>query len=293
MPFLPVLHSVSYAGLWGQAALGVDGFVEKAAALGYRGVLLTAKRPHVSVLDYGQEDRARLRERLQAAGMQRIVIAGYNNFTADLEHGEVPMREIMVGHIVDLARLARDLGGDLVRVFSGYESPARGYGDQWKLVVESLREAARRAGDLGITLGLQNHHDLGAGWEQFGDLLAAVNDPHCKACFDAWAPALHGADLAKAARTLAPWVVHTTVADYQLRPRFKYQPAIVNYEAQTPAVLAVPMGEGFIDYTSFLRELPPVSIAYEMCSPLRDGASMETLDKYAVRFLEWLNSLAL
>ena len=32
------------------------------------------------------------------------------------------------------------------------------------------------------------------------------------------------------------------------------------------------------------------SIAYEMCSPLRDGGAEATLDHYASRFLEWLGN---
>ena len=48
-----LLHSVSYAGLWGQHFLSVDAFIDKAAELGYSGVMLMAKRPHISVLDYG------------------------------------------------------------------------------------------------------------------------------------------------------------------------------------------------------------------------------------------------
>src|SRR3712207_7000330 len=38
-----LLHSVSYAGLWGQAFLSVDEFVRKAAELGFSGVMLMAK----------------------------------------------------------------------------------------------------------------------------------------------------------------------------------------------------------------------------------------------------------
>jgi hypothetical protein len=86
--------------------------------------------------------------------------------------------------------------------------------------------------------------------------------------------------------------VHTTVADYQLRPRFRYNAAIVNYEPQTPFVQAVPMGEGFIDYKGFFNSLSrggfSGTIAYEMCSPLLGGGSEENLDKYARRFLEYM-----
>ncbi|MHC4438415.1 MAG: hypothetical protein ACYS3S_13725, partial [Planctomycetota bacterium] len=47
------LHSVSYAGFWrGQARLSIDDFLDKAKQLGFDGVMIMAKRPHVSVLDY-------------------------------------------------------------------------------------------------------------------------------------------------------------------------------------------------------------------------------------------------
>jgi len=286
-----LLHSVSYAGLWGQAYLSVEEFVAKAAALGYDGVMLMAKRPHVSVLDYGPAERARLRSLLEKAGLRHVVLAGYTNFTADLEHGEVPQREIQIAHVAALAELARDIGAGVVRVFSGYRHPAASEGAQWKMIVTALRECARRAGDCGVTLGLQNHHDIGAGWERFSDLLNEIGEPNCRALFDAWAPALHGADHVTAARALGARTVHTTVADYQMRPRFRYEPALVNYVAETPATVAVPMGEGFIDYRGFLAGLTAGgfagTVAYEMCSPLRDGASIEVLDDYARRFLEY------
>ena len=66
---------------------------------------------------------------------------------------------------------------------------------------------------------------------------------------------LHGADLEAAARKLAPLTCHTTIADYQLRPRYHYRPEFVNYEPRTPWVQAVPPGEGLIDYRAFLRAL--------------------------------------
>jgi sugar phosphate isomerase/epimerase len=122
-----------------------------------------------------------------------------------------------------------------------------------------------------------------------------VAEPNCKAIFDAWSPALHGTDIVEAARTMAPLTCHTTVADYQLRPRFKYHSRLINYEAQTPWVQAVPMGEGFIDYAGFLKAMRSGGyrgpVAYEMCSPLLGGGATENLDCYARRFLEFLAGL--
>jgi sugar phosphate isomerase/epimerase len=296
MGFVPVLHSVSYAGVWpGQARLTLEDFLERAAGLGFAGVMLMAKRPHLSVLDYGPAECARLRERLERKGLRCCVLAGYNNFSADLEHADVPHHEIQIHYVTELARMARDLGAPVVRIFTAYEHPAASYSALWQATVETLRECARRAAAYGVTIGVQNHHDLAAGWEAQLDLICAVNEPHCRAIFDAWSPALHGADLAAAARRLAPHTCHTTAADYQLRPRYRYQPGVVNYEPQAPWVQAVPMGEGFIDYAGFLRALRAGGydgpVAYEMCSPLLGGGSLENLDRYARRFLEFLYSL--
>lgn len=287
-----LLHSVSYAGLWGQAALTVDQFIDKAAELGYAGVMLAAKRPHLSPLDYGAADRSHLRRRIEAAGLRHVCVAGYCNLTGDLEHGEVPQREIQVTYVLELARLAQDLGARVVRVFTGYENPAASYSQQWSLVAETLRECARRAAPLGVVIGVQNHHDIAAGYEGMHDLIEAIGEPNCRALFDAWAPALHGADLTAAARKLAPLTVHTTVADYQLRPRYRYNAAVVNYEPATPFVQAVPMGEGFIDYPAFFTALREGgfdgTVAYEMCSPVLGGGSMENLDRYARAFVDYM-----
>src|SRR5581483_11527393 len=46
------LHTVSYAGVWpGQMTLPLERIVDKAAELGYDGVMIVAKRPHASPLD--------------------------------------------------------------------------------------------------------------------------------------------------------------------------------------------------------------------------------------------------
>lgn len=287
-----LLHSVSYSGSWGQAALSLEAFVDKAAALDFDGVMLMAKRPHLSVLDYDAAARRKLRARLESHNLHGLVLAGYTNFTADMEHAEIPHREIQTQYMIELARLAHDIGASAVRVFTGYDNPAADYGKQWKLIVDTLRETATRYAEFGVTLGIQNHHDMCAGYETMNDLIRTVNHPSCRAMFDAWAPALHGDDVEKAARLLAPVSVHTTVADYQLRPRFRYNAPLVNYEKQTPFVQAVPMGEGFIDYKAFFRGLKKGgfdgTVAYEMCSQLADGGELATLDRYARRFLEYV-----
>lgn len=290
-----VLHSVSYSGSWGQHSLSVEQFAEKAAELGFDGVMLMAKRPHLSVLDWPQPERMRLRSRLEKLGLRATCIAGYTNFTADLEHGDIPNREFQIRHVVELAEMARDLGSGLIRVFTGYEQPSPPPAAQLKIVVEALRECAQRSAELGVTIGVQNHHDLACGYESQLDLIQEINDPNCKAMFDAWAPALHGADIVAAAAVMAKTTVYTTTANYNLRPRYRYHPAQVNYEKLLPALQAVPIDEGFIDYRAFLTALVEGGyrgpVAYEMCSPLRGGGNLDNLDAYARRFVEFMRSL--
>jgi sugar phosphate isomerase/epimerase len=288
-----LLHSVSYSGTWGQQALSLDAFIDKAAELGYDGVMLMAKRPHLSVLDWqSPECRAELRRRIEERGLKRVCVAGYTNFTADIEHGEVPQVEMQVRHVAELAALAHSLGGNLVRIFTGYEHPAATYGAQWRTVVRALKECAQRAAEFSVTIGVQNHHDIANHYLSLRDLIAEAGEPNCRAMFDPWAPALQGGDLAEAARQMAPISVHATFADYQLRPRFNYMPDLVNYQPATPAVRAVPMGQGMIDNRLFLATLEASgfdgTVAYEMCSPLDGGGSMENLDRCARLFLDFL-----
>jgi sugar phosphate isomerase/epimerase len=291
MPWKTALHSVSYAGLWGQARLSPDDFLDRARALGFPAVMLMAKRPHLSVLDYDAEARKKLHQRIDRLGLKVACLAGYNDFGMGSDRPDIPSREMQVIYIRELCRLARDLDCGLVRIFTGYPAAAS-YEQQWNACAAALRECARLAADFGVTLGVQNHHDTAAHYESLFDLLEEVGHPNCKAMFDAWAPALQGSDLAAAVRKMAPYIVHTTVADYVRRPRFRYDPGLVNYLPEPPAVRAVPMGEGFIDYRTFFRALRETSfdgyVAYEMCSPLRGGGGEANLDACARRFLEYM-----
>ena len=305
--FKLALHSVSYAGVWpGQAQLTWQEFIPRAAGLGFEAVMLMAKRPHLSLLDMTAAARREVKQLADAHGIRVAVLAGYNDFGAGVEVPDVPLREMQVYYLGELARLAADLGCPVVRIFTAFERPGVPYQAAWDQTVACLREAARRAADFGVTLGVQNHHDLGLHYESLADLLAEVGEPNCRACFDAWAHApidripdsgyrQDGVDLAAAVKHLAPYLVHTTVADYVHRPRYKYQPPLVNYVREPDVVRAVPMGEGCLDYGSFFRALREIQyqgyVAYEMCSPLRGGGGERNLDHCAKRFLNYMASL--
>jgi sugar phosphate isomerase/epimerase len=294
---IPTLFSVSYAGYWGQHTLSVIDFIRKAASLGYAAVEIGGKRPHLSVLDYADDASLRpIRNAAEQAGVEIATIAGYTDFTLGRGSPEVPLVEMQVAYVRQLARMARGLGAKIVRVFSGYETGAANYQADWDRCVKALREAAAAAEAEGVILGLQNHHDIGISVEGYEELLRDVDHANLKAMFDPWSIALQGADLYQAARRMAPHMVQTTLADYVRIGRFTYQQPLVNYVRQEPAaVRAVPLGGGFLDLPAFFAGLKEGGfggyVAYEMCSPLRGGGSEANLDAAASKSLAMIRDL--
>jgi len=287
------LHTVSYAGVWpGQVSLPLERIVDKAAEIGYDGVMIVAKRPHASPLDMDADRRARLREQLAARRLELAALAGYTDFGVGYDQPGIPFREMQIMCVAELARLARDLGGSLVRIFTAFERPGLGYDRLWSDTLATLKECSRRAAEVDVTLAVQNHHDLACHHESLADLIAQVDEPNCRAGFDAWSPALQGVDLEQSARRMAPITALTIVADYVRRARFQYDPGLNNYLPQTPSVRAVAPGDGFIDYRAFFAALKAGGydgwVAYEMCAPLEGGGSEANLDRCARRCLEGL-----
>ena len=290
------LHSVSYAGFWrGQARLGVDDFLVKAKKLGYDGVMLMAKRPHVSPLDYDAEARKALRRRIEKLGLELVCLAGYTDFTAGVDKSGIPNVEIQAAYVGEVAKLARDLGTDMVRVFTGYERPGVAFDKQYAMVMQGLKLAGKEAAKYGVTLAVQNHHDIAVHHDTMHWLLKEVNLPNVMAAFDAWSPTLEGLDsgeIARAIMKMKPYIVHTTAADYVYLKRYRYEGTLTNYIPQESVLRAVPMGKGIIDYKTFIETLKSIGyqgyIAYEMCEVLDGGGSIENLDKTAKVFLDYV-----
>lgn len=296
-PLKPVLHSVSYAGVWrGHTLLTLDQFLVKAKQLGYSRVMLVAKRPHLSPLDYDEAGRQRLKARIKELGLEVVALAGYTDFSAGMDKPGIPHAEIQAAYVGEVAKLARDLGVPLLRVFTGYERDGIPFDAQYAAVVNGLKLAAREAAKYGVTLVVQNHHDIGIHHDTMYWLLKEVNEPNVKAGFDAWAPGLQGLrgdELAAAVRKMAPFIAFTIAADYKRFPRFRYDPTLVNYNRQTTDLIrAVPMGTGIIDYKTFFNTLREVGykgyVAYELCEVLDGGGSEENLDRAARAFLDYI-----
>lgn len=291
---IPVLFSVSYAGLWGQHRLDLEAFIRKAAALGYPAVELMGKRPHLSILDAEDARLAQIRETAEENRVAIATLAGYTDFTTGQHAAEVPFLEMQIAYVKALARAASRLGARIVRVFTGYATAREsGLGD-WEKCVQAVRTCADVAEEYGVQLGVQNHHDTGIGCAAYLEFLDEVNHPNCRALFDPWAPAINGEDYVRYAGLLAPRMAQTTLADYIRLPRYQYLPGLINYQPLPDMIRAVPLGDGFIDYQAFLSALKQGGfdgyVAYEMCSPLRGGGSEANLDRTAQISLEKINS---
>jgi sugar phosphate isomerase/epimerase len=284
------LFSISYAGLWGQDRLDLAAFLRHSAQLGYRSVMIAGKRPHLSPLD--AEQLQLVREVLREAKLECACLGAYTDFAGG-SAGEVPYVEMQIAYVESLARIARQLGCGIVRVFTAYESSHVPFSALWDRTVKALRECCDRAAAHQVSIAIQNHHDIAVHSDALLEFLGDVDRPNCRLGFDAWSPALRGEALYEVARRMAPFTICTTNADYVRLPRYQYQPALINYQQSQPdAVRAVPFGEGFIDYEAFFSGLRDGGFdglaTFEMCSPLRGGGSQANLDHCATASRDWM-----
>jgi sugar phosphate isomerase/epimerase len=254
--------------------------------------MLMGKRPHLSPLDVSDETLASLRVALTQNGVKCAVIAAYTDLSG-AGAAEVPYLEMQIAYVQALARVARQLDADIIRVFTAYEVDGQSPQAVWDRVVRALREICDRAAAENVTIAVQNHHDIAVHSDALLELLGDVGRPNCKLGFDAWSPALRSENLYETARQLAPHTAITTNADYVRLPRFRYRPEVVNYErAQPDLVRAVRFGEGCIDYRAFFQGLRDGGFNgwanYEMCSPIRGGGAAENLDACASHYVRWM-----
>jgi sugar phosphate isomerase/epimerase len=288
------LFSVSYAGLWGQDRLSLSDFVAKAADLGYEGIEIMCKRPHLYPYDCRDADLAALKAAADARGLKIACLAAYTSFTAGSDAHEVPLFDLQVNYVARIAEIASRLGCGLVRLFTGYENGNQPFADQWKACVRGIQACCDAAKSNGVVIGIQNHHDIAVDTLALLELAHEIDRENLGLMVDAWSMLLRGEDLEGNLRKVGRKMVFSTVADYVVLPRYRYRPAMVNYEPASPALVrAVPMGEGILDYPRYFKALEAIGykgwVSYETCSPLRHGGAMATIDRYARTFLEYMN----
>jgi sugar phosphate isomerase/epimerase len=198
------LYSITYGGVWYRGdALTVEQVIGRAKAFGYQGVEIDGKRPHGNPLDM-PTDRCRQLRRLAAdQGIEIYAVAGNNDFSSPIpEH-----RETQLVYLRELMRMTSDLGARIVRVFLAWPGvtllPTGGSRydiaqtvwkaehkdfteeQSWDWCRQTMAEAAALAGNLGVTLALQNHPPVIKGYADTIRMAKEVASPHLKICFDA------------------------------------------------------------------------------------------------------------
>jgi sugar phosphate isomerase/epimerase len=198
------LYSITYLGIWyGDSALTLTQLIERAARFGYDGVEIDGKRPHGNPLDLPPARCRELQRRAQDAGVEIYAVAANNDFSSPVpEH-----RESQLLYVRELIRMTADLGARTLRVFAAWpgvtfspeegatylvarqiwrEAHQRFHPDTtWRWCREGLAEAARFAGDAGVTLALQNHAPVTNSPDDMLRMIREVGSPHLKACLDA------------------------------------------------------------------------------------------------------------
>ena len=169
------------------------------------------------------------------------------------------------------------------------------YDKQYAVVVEGITLAAKEAGKYGVTLVIQNHHDIALHHDTMSWMLKEINQPNVMAGWDAWSPNLEGLspeEIRNSVLKMKPFIVNTIAADYIELPRYHYEHHLTNYVADKPVMRATAMGEGMIDYETFIGALKEIGyqgyIVYEMCEVLEGGGSIENLDATAKKFLDYV-----
>jgi sugar phosphate isomerase/epimerase len=75
-------------------------------------------------------------------------------------------------------------------------------------------------------------------------------------------------------------------------PRYHYENQLTNYMADKPVMRATAVGEGIIDYDTFIGALKEIGyqgyLVYEMCEVLDGGGSIVNLDATAKKFLDYV-----
>jgi sugar phosphate isomerase/epimerase len=200
----PSLYSVTYIGLWYRGdALSMDQVLERAKRFGYAGVEIEAKRPHGFPLDWPKKRCVEFSRRATDLGCPVTGVAAMNDFSSPIaEH-----REAQLANTRDAIRMTADLDARVLRVFfawtGAHPTPEGGGrydlaqkiwqaahdglpGEQtWAWCREGLTEAARIAGEHGVTLALQNHKPVLQTYHDALRMVREVGSPHLKMCLDA------------------------------------------------------------------------------------------------------------
>ncbi len=216
--------------------LDLMAFVDYAAAQGVGGVEL---------LDIFWQDAERelpqVKRRIAEAGLEVAVYSISNDFIQpDVKTRAAELAELRVG--VDIAR---ELGVDLLRVFSGSarEGVSQSEGESW--ILEGLSAGAAYAESRGVTLALENHGRFAGRSDQVRAIIEQVGSPALRVNFDTGNFVPVGQDPVAAARELADMVALVHLKDIRLAGAD--EPGHVFAGADGRMLTGAIIGEGVVD----------------------------------------------
>lgn len=279
------LYSITYGGIWYVgSALTFEEFCKRAKDYGFDGVELDNKRPMGCPLDLDKRRRDEMANALQKNGLEIPAVAANNDFSSPVpEH-----RECQLLMVRETARLAKDLGAKIVRLFAAWPGVVihEGVGtydltrgnfytfegqypfatrlDRWNFVKDCLKEAARFGEEFGVTMALQNHAPLIKTWKDTLDLVREVNSPWLKICLDL--PIMDNLDkdyVTRAVRTVGDLQIHSHFGGEYYRDKDgTVKPVILDYYA----------GGKNPDYPHYIGLMNEINyngyFTFELCHPV-------------------------
>jgi sugar phosphate isomerase/epimerase len=296
----PGLYSITYLGIWYRGeTLTLEQVIQRARRFGYEGVEIDGKRPHGNPLDMPLSRCRELRRYADGQGIEIYAVAANNDFSSPMPES----RESQLLYVRELIRMTAELNARLLRVFLAWPGVtlAAGRGARydlsrgawefahrefpaeqtWEWCRAGLAEAAKHAGDHGVTLALQNHAPVVRDYRDVLRMIREVDSPHLKACFDTRLEnGKKGEYLLEAARAFGPLQVLSHFGDEYDRVDGRIVPKEDEFLADQVAGLVE------IGYRGYL--------GYELCHPLplTDGhpPGIDYVDRNVQLAAEYLRS---
>ncbi|WP_139994183.1 sugar phosphate isomerase/epimerase family protein [Paenibacillus paridis] len=125
--------------------------------------------------------------------------------------------------ITDAYPIAKVLGTNVIRVFSGNLSDIATYEEALDWIVDGLKEAAAGAEKEGLVLCLENHGKLAGSGEQVKTIIDRVGSPAVQSTFDTGNFLLVDEHPTAALHTLLPYVAHVHFKDFEMREDGRYK----------------------------------------------------------------------
>jgi sugar phosphate isomerase/epimerase len=307
------LYSISFGGIWYKgAALSFDELCRYAKQYGYEGIELDNKRPMGNPMDLDQRKRDEMRNSLAKYSLEMPCVAANNDFSSPIpEH-----RECQLLMVRETAKLAKDMGAKVVRLFAawpgvpihegvgtydfvhgeGFYTFLRQYPyvtwiDRYNFVKDCLKEAAKIGEENGIVMALQNHSPLIRTWKDTFDLVKEVNSPWLKICLDL--PIFDRQDkeyIANAVRTAGSLQAHSHFGGEYYRDENK---------VITPKLLDYYAGGIMPDYSHYIKLMNEIGFTgyftFELCHPLfnkdHSGAGIDFVHEQVALAREYMANI--